>query len=232
MSSGWLFDEFAHAGDEHLDSDYVVRYDRKAQVDPTEDLVLLKDLGLDESSTVIDLGTGTGAFALAVAPLCRRVVAVDVSPVMLSFLCAKAEQQGLNNIELVRAGFLSYEHQGDPGDFVYSRHALHHLPDLWKTIALQHLASFLRPGGVLRLRDLIFSFDLPDAERVIEAWLTGAAERPEDGWTRSELETHLREEYSTFSWLLEAMLDRAGFEIRQADHHESRIYSAYACVKR
>jgi SAM-dependent methyltransferase len=232
MPATWLFDELAHAGDEHLDPRYVSRYDRKALVDPTEDLAVLRDLGLDTSSTLIDLGAGTGAFALAASPLCRRVVAVDVSPVMLRLVRERSDQQGLCNIEPVRAGFLTYEHRGDPADFVYSRHALHHLPDQWKALALQRTAACLKPGGVFRLRDLIFSFDPDVMGRFIEAWLAGAAARPEDGWTRAELETHLREEYSTFSWLLEPMLDHAGFDILQAAYHESGIYAAYTCVKR
>jgi ubiquinone/menaquinone biosynthesis C-methylase UbiE len=232
MDGAWLFDELAHAGDEHLDPHYVAGYDRKAQVDPAEDLALLQDLGLDETSTLIDLGAGTGTFALAAAPLCRRVVAVDVSPAMLQALRARVEQQNLKNVELVRAGFLTYEHQGDPADFVSTRHALHHLPDQWKALALQGIAACLKPGGVLHLRDLIFSFGPDAAKRFIERWLGYAAERPEDGWTRAELETHLRDEYSTFSWLLEAMLDHAGFEIRQVTHHVSGIYSAYTCVRR
>jgi SAM-dependent methyltransferase len=232
MSGGWIFDEFAHAGDEHLDPNYVAAYDRKARVDPAEDLRVLRSLGLDAGSTLVDLGAGTGEFALAAAPLCRRVVAVDVSPAMLDLLAAKARQKGLNNVEPVHAGFLTYEHRGDPAGFVYSRHALHHLPDSWKALALRRLATCLGPGGVLRLRDLIFSFDPADMEGVIEAWLAAAAARPDAGWTRAELETHLREEFSTFSWLLEAMLDRAGFAMLQAEHHDSRIYSAYTCVKR
>ncbi len=232
MEIGRLFNEIANAGEEHLDPQYVLSFDRKSQVDFTEDLALLQGLGLDETSTVIDLGAGTGAFSLVASPLCRGVIAVDVSPAMLDLLRTKAEQSGHGNIETVRAGFLTYEHQGEPADFIYSRHALHHLPDFWKAIAIQRMASFLKSGGVLRMRDLIFSFDPADADRYLETWLAGAAERPEDGWTRAELETHLREEYSPFSWLLDPMLERAGFTIREAHHYESRIYSAYTCVKR
>jgi len=47
-----------------------------------------------------------------------------------------------------------------------------------------------------------------------------------------ELETHLREEYSTYSWLLESMLKRSGFEITNVTHSPSRIFSAYTAVKR
>jgi ubiquinone/menaquinone biosynthesis C-methylase UbiE len=232
MGADWLFDEFAHAGDEHLDPRYVSGYDRKALVDPTEDLAVLRDLGLDDTCTLIDLGAGTGVFALAVAPRCRRVMAVDVSPAMLRVLQERITQQGLSNVEPVQAGFLTYEHRGDPADFVYSRHALHHLPDQWKALALWRIAACLKPGGVLYLRDLIFSFEPEAMQRCVEGWLSHAAERTEDGWTRAELETHLRDEYSTFSWLLEPMLDRAGFDIRQVTHHASGIYSAYVGVKR
>jgi ubiquinone/menaquinone biosynthesis C-methylase UbiE len=227
----WYLDELAHAGREHLDSNYVPGYDRKAGTDPTEELALLRDLGLNETQTLVDFGAGTGTFALAAARHCRRVVAVDVSPVMLALLNEKAKQSGLRNIECVQRGFLTYEHAGDRADFVYSRHALHHLPDFWKALALERIAAILKPGGVFYLRDLIFSFEPHETEHVIAAWLANAAEQPDKGWTRSELETHLREEHSTFSWLLESLLVRAGFEIRRVQHSATRIHSAYTCIK-
>ena len=86
-------------------------------------------------------------------------------------------------------------------------------------------------GGVLRLRDLVFSCAPRDVEHVIEAWLAAAPSRPEDGWTRPELEAHVRQEHSTFNRLLEAMLEHAGFQIQQVEYDTSRIYAAYMCVK-
>jgi SAM-dependent methyltransferase len=228
----WFPDELTHAGPEHLDPAYVAGYDRKAGVDVSDDVALLCELGLNETSTLVDLGAGTGALALAVAPLCRRVVAVDVSAPMLANLRTQAARRGLDNLEIVRAGFLSYEHQGEPADFVYTRNALHHLPDFWKAIALERTAAILRPGGVLRLHDLVYSFDPAEAERIVEPWLAGAAPSPEVGWTKAEYETHLREEFSTFSWLLEPMLERTGFDIPAVSHAPRRVYSAYTCVKR
>jgi ubiquinone/menaquinone biosynthesis C-methylase UbiE len=226
----WFFDEVAHAGEEHLDPTYVAAYDRKAGTDPSEDVALLQDLGLNKTSILVDLGAGTGTFALAAAPLCRWVVAVDVSSAMLTLLHTKAERLGLQNVECVQAGFLTYVHQGAPADIVYSRNALHHLPDFWKALALVRVSSILKPGGVLRLRDLVFSCAPDETGHVIEAWLAAASTRSEDGWTRPELETHVRQEYGTFSWLLEAMLERAGLEIQQAEYTPSRIYAAYTCM--
>jgi SAM-dependent methyltransferase len=228
---GWYIDEFAHAGDEHLDPEYVATYDRKSQTDSTPDLALLKALGMNEESVLVDLGAGTGVFALAAAPFCGRVVAVDVSPPMLDYIRQQAEMLGLTNVEVVRAGLLTYEHEGEPADFVYTRNVLHHLPDFWKGIALQRMAGMLRPGGVLRLHDLVYSFNPDEVEKFFEPWLAHAAASPDVGWTREEYETHVRTEYSTYSWLLEAIIERVGFEIKSADHRPSGIYSAYTCVK-
>jgi SAM-dependent methyltransferase len=227
----WFPDELAHAGGEHLDPGYAQGYDRKAATDPTEDVTLLRELGLNETSTLVDLGAGTGTFALAAAPFCRRVVAVDVSRAMLDRLRDKAERLGVGNVECERAGFLSYAHGGQPADFAYSRNALHHLPDFWKAIALGRIAGMMKAGGVLRLRDLVYSFEPREAERVIGAWLDRAPRQPERGWTRAELEKDVRQEHITFDWLLEPLLERAGFAIRDAVHEPSRVFSAYTCVK-
>lgn len=95
---------------------------------------------------------------------------------------------------------------------------MHQLPDTWKAVALARMVAMLRPGGVLYVRDLVYAFDPDELERYVEPWLAGAADDPDRGWTRDEYETHVRQEHSTFAWLLEAMLDRAGFEIRDASH--------------
>lgn len=228
----WYPDELAHAGQEHLDAEYVAGYDRKSANDHVEDVEILKAHGLDGTSVVVDFGGGTGTFAEAVAPFAGKVVVVDVSPAMLGALEDRVRQFALTNVQVVHAGFLSYEHQGEPADFVYSRNALHHLPDFWKAVALKRAANMLQPGGILRLHDLVYSFDPGDEEAVFEAWLANARQRPEEGWTRPELEEHIRHEYSTFSWLLEPILERAGFEILEAIHRPANTYSAYTCRKR
>ena len=114
---GWLLDERASAGRENLDAIHVSRYDVKEDGDALAEVGLLQGLGLGASSTVLDLGAGTGQFALAVAPVCSRVVAADVSPVMRERLRLKVEASGHGNIECVSAGFLTYEHTGEPIDF-------------------------------------------------------------------------------------------------------------------
>jgi len=146
---------------------------------------------------------------------------------MLKLLRAKIVDAGLRNIEVVQAGFLSYEHQGGPADFIYSRYALHHLPDFWKWVALVHLRRILRPGGVLRLWDVVYSFDPAEAEDRLEAWCASAGLDGEQGWTRAELEEHVREENSTFCWLLEPMIERSGFRIEDSSYSADGVFAKY-----
>jgi ubiquinone/menaquinone biosynthesis C-methylase UbiE len=231
MARSWMLDEMAHAGAEHLDPAFVAGFDRKqGYPDPAEDLAVLRGHGIGPDATVVDLGTGTGRFALAAAPLVRRVVAVDVSPAMLAVLRERVAEAGLGNVECVRAGFLSYEHTGAPADAVYTRNALHQLPDFWKALALQRIANLLRPGGMLRLRDLIFDFQPAEAGAVLDDWLHDAVQDPSRGYTREDFAEHLRTEFSTFRWLLEPMLAAAGFTIVTAGF-EGSIYGAYTCIR-
>src|SRR5262249_21731424 len=160
-----------------------------------------------------DLGAGTGQFALAAARRFGHVTAVDVSPAMVRALRERSAAAGLTNLACVRAGFLGYEHAGPPADGVFTRHALHQLPDFWKALALDRIARMLRPGGVLRLHDLIYDFRPSDADGVFDRWLGGAADDPAEGYTRQDYAEHIRTEHSTFRWLFEPMLTAAGFEI-------------------
>ena len=225
-------DEIVHAGAEHLDPDVVAAYDAKQRYDPTADVAALVDRGLGPSSVLLDMGCGTGTFTLAAAPLCSRVVAVDVSQPMLDRLVERAVERDLDNIEPVRAGFLSYVHQGAPADVVFTRNVLHQLPDFWKGVALSRLAGSTAPGGLLWLKDLEYAFEPSEADEVLRAWFAAAAADPATGYTAADLATHVRTEHSTFSWLLEPLLDHAGFRVIDTQVDPRRTYVRYACLKR
>jgi SAM-dependent methyltransferase len=225
----WMLDELAHAGQEHLDESYVAGYEAKSQYDPEPDVAALLELGLDHTSTVVDLGAGTGVFSIAVAAHCRRVVAVDVSPAMVDAM--RRRVRGIGNVEVVHGGYLTYAHHGDAPGFVFSRNALHQVPDFWKGIALDRVHRLLAPGGVLRLRDLVFDFEPADAAERIAAWLAGAVDDPARGWTADELAEHVRIEYSTYSWLFEPLLERTGYEILERSYVRG-AYGTFTCRTR
>jgi ubiquinone/menaquinone biosynthesis C-methylase UbiE len=224
----WQLDERTHPGPEHLDPAYVAGFDAKSGLDTAVELRLLREHGLDSNTTLVDLGAGTARLAVAAAPHCLRVVAVDPSSAMLAAGRERVAAAGLSNVEVVDAGFLTYRHEGEPASLVYSRNALHHLPDFWKGLALARVRDLLVRGGVFILRDLVFSFEPREADERIEAWLAGAASSSAEGWTRRELEEHVRTEHSTFSWLLEELLSHAGFRVLDAVH-ERGVYSTYVC---
>jgi len=230
---GWLLDEVACAGRENLDVGHVALYDQKEDADAAREVVKLESLGLDQRSTVVDLGAGTGQFTVVAAQRCARVVAADISPVMLERLRAKVDSLGLSNVDVAHAGFLTYEHCGDLADFVYTRWALHHLPDFWKSIALTRMRAALRTGGVLRLSDIVYSFEPSDAAARIEAWCaTLPVDAAEGQWVRADIEEHVRDEHSTYTWLLEIMLERAGFEIESAEYSPDGFFADYIAFAR
>jgi SAM-dependent methyltransferase len=227
----WWLDEVAHAGQEHLDQAYVAGYEAKAGYDPGDDLDVLRSFGFGTDSTIVDLGAGTGRFTVDAATACRHVIAVDVSQAMVDALRRRIQQAGLANVTVIQAGFLSYEHEGDPLPFVFSRNALHQIPDFWKGIALSRIAAMLAPGGILRLKDLVFDFEPAEAERWVPDWMAGGVDDPARGWTPDELGEHVRLEYSTYSWVFEPMLERVGFEILDRSYVRG-AYGTYTCRRR
>ncbi len=224
----WGLDEISTAGRENLDPVHASRYDSKEDAEAAKEVGLLISLGLNDGKDVVDLGAGTGQFAVTAAAVCDRLVAVDVSEVMLDQLRAKVAERGIRNIEIVNAGFVTYEHAGRPADFVYSRWALHQIPDFWKSLALTRMRRALRAGGVLRLSDIVYCFEPSEAEERLEAW---CATLPEVGcageWVRSDIVEHIHDEHSTYSWLLEPMIERCGFRIEDAERSEDGFSAAY-----
>jgi SAM-dependent methyltransferase len=238
-----MLDELVHAGAEHLDEEFIAGYDRKqGYPDPAGDIAAFAAHGLDEKSVVVDFGTGTGQFAIAAARRFGKVIAADVSPVMLAALRAKVAADGARGaagaggadgpdgrLEFVHGGFLSYV-PDEPVDGVYTRHALHQLPDFWKVVALRRIADMLRPGGVLRLRDLIYDFGPGEVSAIFDSWFAGAAKDPAAGYTAADYAEHIRTEHSTFRWLFEPMLTATGFTIADVAW-EGKLYGTYTCVK-
>jgi len=228
----WLYDETRPCGVDynnttlarHYDSHHRSFRDYRKEADD-----IVARLGVDSSSTVIDMGCGTGAFALCAAGRCRTVHAVDISAAMLRRAQRKADKMGLKNIEFHRGGFLTYDHKAEPADAISTVAALHHLPDFWKLVALRRLASMLRPNGRLFLFDVVFSFDIREHKRRIEQFIAKTREQMGPNG-QSESEAHVREEYSTCDWIMEGLLEKAGFHIQAADYHDGFLAS-YLCTK-
>ena len=80
---------------------------------------------------------------------------------------------------------------------------------------------------MLRLWDVVYCFDPAEAEDRIEAWCATGGTDVEGEWSRAELEEHVRDEHSTFNWLLEPMMQRSGFEIEDAEYSPDGFSAKY-----
>ncbi|AGB32328.1 Methyltransferase type 11 [Natrinema pellirubrum DSM 15624] len=109
---------------------------------------------------VLDLATGTGAIALAVAPDADRVVGRDISDGMLEEAREKAADAGLENVSFGHGTFREPDYDG-PVDIVTSNFALHHLSDEEKREAIAVIAD-LEPRRFV-LGDVMF-FGEPDPD--------------------------------------------------------------------
>lgn len=227
----WYFDESKMAGVDFADAAQVEVYDRNQTLStPEEEQALVTRLGISQQHSVIDLGAGTGNFAIQAALTGASVHAVDISQTMLTCAQSKARKIGTTNIEFHQAGFLTYKHQDKLADFVVSKNALHILPDFWKMTALLKFAAMLKTKGVFYLRDVVFSFPPADYEVAIDEWIRQVAKPEGEGWTAKDFEMHVREEHSTYGWIMEGMLSRAGFAIAEANYN-SPTYTEYLCIK-
>ncbi|WP_247000238.1 class I SAM-dependent methyltransferase [Halosolutus gelatinilyticus] len=107
---------------------------------------------------VLDLGTGTGAIAIALAPDADRVVGRDISEGMMDEARTKAGERGVDNAEFDRGTFREPEYDGQV-DVVTSNFAMHHLSDDEKREAIAVIAD-LEPRKFV-LGDVMF-FGEPD----------------------------------------------------------------------
>lgn len=229
----WQYDELAFSGTDFTDLKVVENYDerhskfRDYKKETEERLALLK---LAPDAEILDFGCGTGAFTINAAPHCKKIYAVDISDMMLKYTAQKAGKMGLKNIECRKGGMLSYEHNAAPVDAVISSMVLHHLPDFWKQIALKRICDLLKPGGKFFLFDVVFSFDFQDYEKVFDEWTESFRKTNGEDFVRPVM-GHLSREYSTFSWIMESLLEKAGFRIESAEY-ERQMLAKYLCVKK
>ncbi len=111
--------------------------------------------------TVLDLGTGTGAIALALAPDAGTVIGRDISEGMLAEARGKAEEAGHDNVEFGEGRFRA-PNVDAAVDVVVSNFAMHHLADDEKREAIETIAA-LEPRRFV-LGDVMLSAAIPEGE--------------------------------------------------------------------
>ncbi|UQN08163.1 methyltransferase domain-containing protein [Deinococcus sp. QL22] len=139
--------------------------------------ILLELAAPKEDDLVLDIATGTGNTALALASHVARAVGVDVSPKMLDQARARADREAFTNVSF-QEGIAEHLPFADASfTLVTSRHAPHHFREV--PTFLQEVHRVLRPGGRFVLADQI----TPRAE--MQHWV--------DFWQRTRDPSHVRQ---------------------------------------
>ena len=92
--------------------------------------------------SVLEIGVGTGRLAARVAPRCRSLCGIDLSP---KTVCrAKENLAALSNVKIVCGDFLTYSF-AETFDVIYSSLTFMHIRE--KRQAFERAAALLKPGG-------------------------------------------------------------------------------------
>ena len=113
---------------------------------------------------VIDLGTGAGFTAFAVADCCRQVLASDITRPMLEQTRRLGRERQVSNLSLSQNRAEALPIASESVDLVTCRAAGHHFTDLGA--ALDEIRRILKPGGALIMADSV----APD-DAALHAWL-------------------------------------------------------------
>lgn len=159
---------------------------------------------LKGTERVLDVATGAGHTAFALAPYAAEVVALDITKEMLAVAQKEAAERHLDNIRFLEGDAQQLPCADASFDVVSCRHAPHHFPHVQR--AVQEWARVLKPGGKLVLVDSI-----SPEEPEIEAFL-------------HEIEvlrdpSHVRNQRLS-TWV--TFLNEAGFTVNSA--HEMGIF--------
>jgi SAM-dependent methyltransferase len=107
----------------------------------------------------LDVGTGGGHAALALAPAVAMVVGIDPTPEMLAVATRLAAERGIANVTFTRGEAGTLPFPDATFDLAISRFSVHHWPRPGD--AFREIRRVVRPGGRLAVVDLLAPEDGP-----------------------------------------------------------------------
>ena len=124
--------------------------------------LVIRHAAVERSDTVLDLGAGTGALTLALAPDAAEVIGRDISDGMLQRAREKAAERGIENATFGNGRFREPNVPADAEiDVVVSNFAMHHLADEEKREAIDVIAG-LEPERFVLGDVMLFGEPAPD----------------------------------------------------------------------
>lgn len=227
----WKYDEFVQIGKDYSNPKESEIYD-KSHSDfrdvKKENLDLIKKLKIKASHHVIEFGTGTGEFAIEASKVGAKIIAIDISDEMLKIAKKKNKEEKTTSLKFIKSGFLNFEAKANSFDFVVTSYAFHHLPDFWKSIALSRIFNMLKPKGIFYIQDVVIkeSNCLENINSFIKH-----QEKQGGAFLKQDAIGHFKEEFSTFDWIFEKLLEKNGFEVMEKEYQFDLI-GKYFCRKK
>ena len=148
----------------------------------------------------LDIATGTGFTAFALAPKVTHVIATDLTPEMVAKAAELAEKQAIDNVTFSLAAAESLPFATASLDLVTCRLAPHHFQDVPKFLSEVH--RVLRTDGLFCLVDSVS----PESEKLI-AWQNRVETLRDDSHVYG---------YPPSQW--DAMITAAGFSLEKTAH--------------
>ncbi|MDM5271546.1 class I SAM-dependent methyltransferase [Sulfurovum sp. zt1-1] len=112
--------------------------------------LIVKNINLEKSMNVMDLGAGTGLLSYFIAPFVDKIVAVDSSPSMLKEFESKCDEFACRT-EVKHIDIVQYD-APERYDGVISSMTIHHIEDT--PALLNKLYNMVDDGGFIALADL------------------------------------------------------------------------------
>lgn len=100
---------------------------RWAKPDSTQDFIVSR-LDATPGSTLLDIGAGTGSWAVLLSPHARRITAVDASSTMIDAMRENLSTAGVTNVDVVQGSWPNV--QVAPHEYTLCSHGMYGSPDL------------------------------------------------------------------------------------------------------
>jgi ubiquinone/menaquinone biosynthesis C-methylase UbiE len=113
---------------------------------------LVDDLQPRRSELALDVATGTGFTAMALASRVKEVVAIDLTQEMLDQAKKLATERGITNVRFEKGEASDIRYPDSSFDIVTARRAAHHFRDV--PAFVREARRVLLPGGRLGLADM------------------------------------------------------------------------------
>ncbi|WP_297423042.1 class I SAM-dependent methyltransferase [Clostridium sp.] len=115
--------------------------------------VILNSLDIASKSKILDLGTGNGYLAFPIAKINNEseVIGLDIAVKTLIQNREKAYNMRLKNLNFVDYNGVKFPFENNVFDYVVTRYALHHFPNINKTF--EEVSRVVKPGGVFFISD-------------------------------------------------------------------------------